>query len=168
MTVIVPYTKDDMKRVYYTPTQINGYILNIARQMYKDDFRPEYIVGVTRGGLVPAVKLSQYLDIPMHALGKDETNCWMSEDAFNGKNILVVDDINDTGFTIGQIKQDWRSSCLPSDDKWLNTWGHNVRFATCIHNEASDQTVDYYGLSINKFENPEWCVFPWEEWWIST
>ena len=157
-----------MKRVYYKPAQINSYLLNISRQMYKDSFRPEYIVGVTRGGLVPAVKLSQYLDIPMHALGKDETNCWMSEDAYNGKNILVLDDINDTGFTIGQIKLDWRTSCHPNDDRWLNTWGHNVRFATCIHNEASDQEVSYYGISINKFENPEWCVFPWEEWWITT
>ena len=28
-----------------------------------------------------------------------ESNAWMSEDAYNGKNILIVDDINDTGAT---------------------------------------------------------------------
>ena len=155
-------------KVYYTPAQINSYILTIAREMYKDDFRPEYIVGVTRGGLVPAVKLSQYLDIPMHALGKDESNLWMAEHAFEGRNILVVDDINDTGFTIGQIKLDWRSSCRPNEDQWLNVWGHNVRFATLINNEASEESVSYSGHNINKFENPEWCVFPWEKWWVIT
>ena len=41
--------------------------------MYKDNFRPDYIVGLARGGLVPAVKLSHYLDIPIYALNKEET-----------------------------------------------------------------------------------------------
>ena len=31
---------------------------------------------------------------------ESESNAWMSEDAYNGKNILIVDDINDTGAVI--------------------------------------------------------------------
>ena len=153
------------KQVHYSDIDIHNYLHEIIRQMYADDFKPDYIVGLSRGGLTPAVKLSHYLDITMHPLGKDESNLWMAEDAYNGKNILVVDDINDTGHTISQLKLDWRSGCHPNDDKWLNIWAHNVRFATCIHNEASSEYVSYYGHVINKFENPEWCVFPWEQWW---
>jgi hypoxanthine phosphoribosyltransferase len=86
--------------------------------------------------------------------------------SLNAKNILIVDDINDSGATLNWIREDWRSSCMPMHDRWQNVWGANVRFAVLINNEASEfKDVDYMGLSINKNEEPMWCVFPWEEWW---
>ena len=36
----------------------------------------------------------------------------MSEDAYNGKNILIVDDINDTGAVIPLDSSDWPQSCI--------------------------------------------------------
>ena len=150
------------KEVYYSADQVNSYILNIIRQMYKDNFRPDYIVGIARGGLVPAIKLSHYLDIPMYALNKEESNFWMAEDALEGTHILVIDDINDTGNTIKALKNDWASS-HGEWDKIFNVG--NVKFAVLINNEASEVEVNYSGYSINKVENPEWCVFPWEQWW---
>jgi hypoxanthine phosphoribosyltransferase len=155
-----------MVHVNYTGEQIKGYLFEIIRRMAKDNYRPDYIVGLTRGGLIPAVKLSQYLEIPMHALSPDETNCWMAEDAYEGKKILVVDDINDTGKTIRELKEDWRSTCHPDSERWPLVFASNVKFATLIDNEASEQFVNYAGLVINKLENPEWCVFPWERWWM--
>jgi hypoxanthine phosphoribosyltransferase len=166
MTVIVPSMKAN--KVYYTPQQINSYILTIARQMYSDQFHPEYIIGLSRGGLVPAIKLSHYLNIPMYALNKEESNLWLAEDVYNGVNMLIIDDINDTGKTIQWVKQDFRSSCMPKDEKWETIWTTSARFAVCIDNEASNEFVSYSGHTINKFENPEWCVFPWEEWWVTT
>lgn len=162
MVQTVQSMKDN--KVYYTADEINNYIFNIARQMYADNFRPDYIVGIARGGLVPALKLSHYLDIPMYALNKDESNFWMAEDALEGTNILVIDDINDTGSTLLSLKNDWRSS----HGDWDSIFGFNVRFAVLIDNEDSQEAVNYYGHSINKLEKPEWCVFPWEEWWVST
>jgi hypoxanthine phosphoribosyltransferase len=155
-------------KVYYTTQQINSYLLTIQRQIHIDRFYPKYIVGLSRGGLVPAVKLSHYLNIPMYALNKEESNFWIAEDAFNGINMLIIDDINDTGKTIQWVKQYFRSSCMPKDEKWENIWITNARFAVCINNEASNEIVSYSGHSINKFENPEWCVFPWEEWWFTS
>ncbi len=144
----------------------------ISFQMVKENWRPDYIVGLTRGGLVPAVIMSNTTGIPMHTLKVNlrdhaegpESNLWMSEDAFNGKNILIVDDINDTGATLDWIINDWQTSCLPNDPKWLNVWGNNVKIAVLIDNLSSNfsRKVDYCAKEINKAEEDVWIVYPWE------
>ena len=180
------------KKVYYTDKEIDELVHNIMRQIINDHWVPDYIVGLSRGGLVPAIKISHYLDIPMETLkvslrdgGESESNCWMAEDAYGyiqattiprpvgeptsdpalRKNILIVDDINDTGATLQWIKDDWSNSAFHNDPEWNDIWNKNVRFAVLIDNDASPFEVNYIGKSINKEEDPQWCVFPWEEWW---
>jgi uncharacterized protein len=161
-----------MKKIYYTWPQVEGACLDLSRQMVQDKWYPDYIVGISRGGLVPANLISQYLDIPMATLmvslrdgGIKVSDCGMSEDAYNGRNILVVDDINDQGSTIAWIKQDWQSSCLPGETQWQKVWGQNVRFATLTNNLASKEDVDYTYWEVNKAEEDCWLVYPWEEFW---
>jgi hypoxanthine phosphoribosyltransferase len=189
-----------INKKYYSWQDVEDACVNIALQMYKDDWRPDYIVGITRGGNIPATILSNMLNIPAYALkvslrdGGDndcETNCWMSEDAFgypkqgleveetlddlmsaaedllslneNYKNILIVDDINDSGATFNWIKKDWQSSCLPDDPSWDDVWDGNVRFATITENLSSDfGQVRYYHNEVNKAEEDVWLVYPWE------
>jgi hypoxanthine phosphoribosyltransferase len=87
----------------------------------------------------------------------------MSEDAFNGKKILVIDDINDTGETLNYLCQDWQRNCIPDDIKWDTVWDDNVRFATLTENMASGfGNVRYYSHEINKAEEDVWLVYPWE------
>jgi len=181
-----------MKKIYVSFEDIQRQVQDILRQMHNDNWRPDYIVGLTRGGLTPAVLLSQYLDIPCETLrvslrehGQTESNCWMAEDAFGTvpfqevesygarwdparrKKILIVDDINDSGATINWIVDDWQSSCMPNEPSWNTVWGHNVRFGTLYDNLASDAKLSptYTSEEINKAEDPSWVVFPWEEWW---
>lgn len=157
---------------------IKHYTADIVRQVHVDDWKPDYIVGITRGGCLPAVLLSHYFGVPMHTLkvtlrdGKEEDcdhNAWMAEDALGHEcekcNILIVDDINDSGATIKWIKDDWMISCLPADLRWENCFHHNVRFATIVNNLSSKENVDYFGLEINKAEEDVWIEFPYEEWW---
>jgi len=163
-----------MKKVYYTWQQVEGACLDIARQMHSHYWRPDYIVGITRGGLVPANLLSQYTGIKMNSLdislrdgGDCVSNLGMAEDAFNGKNILIVDDINDSGSTLNWVMEDWEKSVsLPIDETWDHTWNKSVKFAVLVDNENSAfGLVDYVGMSINKFDDPSWIIFPWENWW---
>jgi len=106
---------------------------------------------------------------------ESESNCWMAEDAYGyianpgpsagpyHKNILIVDDINDTGATFNWIKQDWPAGCMPNDPKWDTVWGGNVRFATLTENLASEfDKVSYTCHEVNKEEEDVWLVYPWE------
>lgn len=166
-----------MDKIYYTWHDIERYVADIAVQIWRSDWKPDYIVGIHSGGSIPAVMLGKMMGIKTHSLDvrlRDgdgqgpETNCWMAEDAFGYEKdpikILIVDDINDSGATIDWIKKDWRSTCLPNDARWDSVWSGNVRTAVLVNNLGSTQTVDYHSVEINKAEKDCWIVFPWEEW----
>jgi hypoxanthine phosphoribosyltransferase len=178
-----------VKKHYYSWQDVEKACVNIALQMYKDNWRPDYIVGITKGGNVPATILCNMLGIRGEALKVSlrdddqgpESNCWMSEDAFGyvpeeerdtlksrwdlhkRKNILIVDDINDTGATFNWIKQDWQSSCFPNEQTWETVWDNNVRFAVITENLSSTfDGVRYSVHEVNKAEEDVWLVYPWE------
>jgi adenine/guanine phosphoribosyltransferase-like PRPP-binding protein len=194
-----------MNKLVIKQPELNGMVAKICREIALSGWQPDYIVGITRGGLIPAVMISQYLNVPMHTLSVSlrdskvgpESNLWMAEDAlgpqsrerfvedendFAGilsaasdllesagtyKNILIVDDINDTGATFNWIMKDWPSSCFPKDPSWEEVWNNNVKFAVAVDNLASKCSVkmDFVGMEINKAENNVWVDFPWEDWW---
>lgn len=182
-----------MKKLIINQEQYNNLVSKICRDISLDDWRPDYVVGITRGGLLPAVMISHYFDVPCNTLNvslrdsdRCESNLWMAEDAFGyvdrddrinefeysnstrRKNILVVDDINDSGSTFNWIMSDWESSCLPNDvATWEEVWNYNVRFAALVDNLSSQCRVGMYyiGMEINKAEKPVWVEFPYENFW---
>ncbi|HLV06534.1 MAG TPA: phosphoribosyltransferase family protein [Croceibacterium sp.] len=125
-----------------------------------EEWRPGAIVGVARGGLAPAVYLS-------HALGIAMVSCDMSAEPATlhagvaglaqrtqaGERLLFVDDINDSGRTIGLLRRR-----LAAEGAGEGA----VRFATLLDNEASTERVDYRARSIDRRVVKDWFVFPWE------
>lgn len=184
-----------MNKIKYTWSQFDQDLAKLALQISQSRWRPDYIVGISRGGCTPAVALSHALGVPMRPLlvslrDGDPQGCTsdggMSEDAFGYvtredaslyfpagkyltyhdnaiKNILIVDDINDTGQTFQWIQQDWQQSCLPDHNRWEKVWHHNVKFAVLHNNEASRfKNTDFAANYINKQEQDVWIVYPWE------
>lgn len=176
-----------MNKLILDDRKYKGLISKICRDIAQGVWRPDIIVGIGRGGLLPAVMISQYFGIKMNSLdislsdgGDCVTNCGLAEDAFGHlyydamcsedgkKNILVVDDINDSGATINWLMNNWREVCHPDDERWENEiWNKNVKFAVVVDNWSSQcyVTMDFVGMEVNKAEQDVWIEFPYEEWW---
>ncbi|KQX20900.1 MULTISPECIES: phosphoribosyltransferase [unclassified Sphingomonas] len=133
----------------------------LAARIRESGWQPDFVIGVGRGGLIPAVFLSHATGVPM--LSVDHSShlpdfaaellvklAGMSQD----NRLLFVDDINDTGSTITHIKKALHEAGGNID---------NVRFATLIDNVVSAETVDYRFRMIDRTVNKDWFVFPWEQ-----
>jgi hypoxanthine phosphoribosyltransferase len=172
---------------FYSWQDIDNATNKFVTDMYIDMWKPDYIIGLTRGGLPLAVALSNKIDVPMKTLDVSfrdgtsegpESNLQMAQDAFGqfqqgvgyeGKNILIIDDINDTGATFQWIKDDWmklhndKNGMLGDESSWDSVWGENVRFAVLTENLSSEFSgVDYWAHEVNKAEEDVWLVYPWE------
>lgn len=139
----------------------------IANSIKSSGWSPDYIVGIVRGGCVPAVYLSHKLKKPLVTVAwstrdktifGNESNCWIPEDIMEGKKILVVDDIVDGGDTIKELFEDWQLSVAGLGT--LNIY--NVKIAAMWYNTAQDNVVDFYHKTIDRNEDSRWIHFPWE------
>ena len=57
-----------IKKHFYSWQDIETMCTNIVKQMYADNFKPDYIVGITRGGNIPATIISNMTGISCEAL----------------------------------------------------------------------------------------------------
>jgi hypoxanthine phosphoribosyltransferase len=123
----------------------------------KSNIRYDLVVGIQRGGLIPAVHISNSLDIPFaslnwsHGPGKvrDSSNPHLKAALTSGRNVLVVDDICDTGITLDEV-----SIAYPG-----------IHTAVLVYNEENKKgfVPTYYGWKIKRTEMPEWLDFWWEK-----
>lgn len=144
-------------------------INQIATNIDNSGWNPDFIVGIVRGGAVPAVYLSHKLKIPVqmvHWNTRDDTewgnesNAWIPEEIYGGANVLIVDDIVDGGDTIRELIQDWLTSIGGLEDNIRII--DNIRVAAMIYNTSQDVTVDFYHKTIDRNIDQRWVIFPWE------
>jgi hypothetical protein len=129
--------------------------------MEAEGWRPALLVGVGRGGLAPAVYLSHRMDLPLVSIDHSARIASfgaaliavLAERARAGDHLLFVEDINDSGKTIGEIR-----AALAA----LGAVDGNIRFAVLLDNMLSAQRVDYRARTIDRSVTKDWFIFPWE------
>ena len=133
----------------------------IAARIRESGWAPDFIIGVGRGGLTPAVYLSHATGIPMLSIDHSSHLPDFSAELLvklagksRGQRLLFVDDINDSGTTIAHLRRE-----LAAAKGNLA----NIRFATLIDNLVSAEKVDYHFRMIDRSVNKDWFVFPWEQ-----
>lgn len=144
--------------------------LSVLAERVRRDGLPDAIVGLQRGGLIPAVMLSHSLNIrTVYTLNITRT---LSDEidaakfppilgdnasliATAGKDILVVDDIVGTGQTLGAAQR-FLLTCSP---RRLRTLACFVNVANCerLGGLYPPGLISYAGTEVR-----DWVVFPWE------
>ena len=148
--------------LYYVPYEAFLSDLEaIAQALDADSWKPDFLVGVGRGGLVPAAYLSHRTGITMlsvdHSSGDaafaDELLEKLAAKSREGSNILIVDDINDSGSTIAYLRDVLAGhGCLEQ----------HIRVAVLINNVRSKAHTEYAGTNMDRSADKRWFVFPWE------
>lgn len=139
-----------------------GYVLRLCKEVLdnikEDDYNPDFVLCILKGGLIPGeiisdnlnrrlefIRLSSYSNREQKGIKKYQDNLGNIE----GKNVLVVDDILDSGNTL-----DYLTGYL-KDIKRVS----EVRTAVLL-SKTQDRNNNYYGRLVKK--NP-WYHFYWEK-----
>ena len=133
-------------------------LLYLADKINQDGFKPDVIVGVSRGGWPPARVLSDLLDNPNLANVRAEFYLGVAETkgepvltqpvsvSVAGKRVLIVDEVADTGKSLRLVRE-----------HIVEQGACEVKIATVYYKPWSVVKPDYYAK-----ETSCWVVFPWE------
>src|SRR6056297_3438869 len=102
------------EKIYCTWDDLTKLVAKIEIQCNWDDYKPDLVVGLSRGGLIPGVMLSHRFNVPHIPIVWSTRDFAGSADfshqnlslisevrhaAYSKKDVLIVDDICDTGKT---------------------------------------------------------------------
>jgi len=146
--------------IHLTWSEIAVAVDHIGRKIQLDNFSPDIIVGISRGGLAPTLLLSHNLGIRNLEIVKAKYyDSGVYPTILNPKPVighipfevayqtgLLVDDIAGTGDTLSAVS-------LKLGDKIKN-----IKTATLVKNMNCRIEVDYFFALVDDF-----VVFPWEE-----
>lgn len=139
-------------------TQIYDLLLNMAEKIKKNCFKFNIIVGVSRGGWIPARILSDLLDNSNLANVKVEFYFGIGEIKkepiitqsvsmdLADKKVLIVDEIADTGKSLKLVKE-----------HVIKKGAVEVKVATIYYKPQCFCIPDYYVKKTSR-----WIIFPWE------
>ena len=160
-----------MDKYYIGATELLEDSFKLAWEVYESGYRPNYIVGVWRGGAPIGIAVQELFDV----LGVESdhiairTSYYSSIGQRNDKvqvyglsylikklesedSLLIVDDVFDTGNSINQIIIDIQTACKKNTPE--------IRIATPYFKPAQNKTnrnPDYF-----LHETDKWLVFPHE------
>lgn len=161
-----------MEKRFITAQELLEDSFRVAAKVYEDGFRPQFIVGIWRGGAPIGIAVQEYFDfkkvetdhiavrtssyyginqqskeIKVHGLH------YIIENANADDGLLIVDDVFDSGRSIealiAQLKKLTRNN-MPKDVRIACPWYKP-------ENSKVDLVPDYY-----VHESSEWLVFPHE------
>ncbi len=144
----------NQSRRYVEYDEVREGIIRLGQRILNsaDGWSPDLIVGVSRGGLVPATHLSYLLERPL---------LFISDGVLLGsvgshRRLLVVDEINDSGDSLRRIREDTFGGPLYRE--------LDVRYAALYTRATSNFLADYF------LDYPPYFIadasyqhFPWEK-----
>ena len=160
-----------MDKHYIGATELLEDSFKLAWEVYESGYRPNYIVGVWRGGAPIGIAVQEFLEVlgvssdhiairTSHYSGIEKLNSNVTVYGLNyvirqlesEDSLLIVDDVHDTGLSIQQIINDLQAACKKNTPE--------IKVATPYFKPTKNKTErkpDFY-----LHETDEWLVFPHE------
>jgi len=149
----------DIQFRYLSWNDVEKYCGFIHSKMLSNQYQPNAIIGLLRGGVIPARIFSDYfnilldffaLDVKLYN-GVNKTRDKpvigpFSLNSIKGRKILLLDDIYDSGRTMEAVLE------------YLK--GEDITTATLLWKETAPKKPDYYAQIAEK---NTWIIFPWEK-----
>ncbi len=120
------------------------------------NFKPDYLIGITAGGLIPLFFLAKKLKVDnIFTISIAKNNKRIAEDLLpdinlKDKNILLIDEITESGNSLRQAKEFLRNKYSDSE----------IKTATLGINKDKCKFFPDFHIVI---QQREWIVFPWEK-----
>ena len=143
----------------------------LAWNVYESGYKPNYIVGVWRGGAPIGIAVQEFLSVlgiksdhvairTSHYSGINQTNQNVQVYGLNyvirqlqsEDSLLIVDDVHDTGLSIQQIINDIKSACKKNTP--------DIKVATPYFKPTKNKTDSMPDFYLH--ETDQWLVFPHE------
>ena len=125
------------EKVFFNWDWVDTQLAHIHQQVSKVKYNIRHVSGIPRGGLIPAVLFSHRYGFKFMELEQAKNLTTAAR-----KQVLVFDDIADTGITLSELE------------------GNAFRTATLATRQGSKIIPTFTGELIT---NEDWLVFPWEE-----
>lgn len=133
---------------------------NLHQQVRSSEAKFDLVVGISRGGLIAATVLSHRLKIPLRVVEWSTRDTGLklcpedlTQSVREGKRVLIVDDIIDSGLTIRELT-----------DMWSTDSRTDVSVMCIVYNKSQNIVVpDFYYDVIDRNEDNSWVNFWWEE-----
>lgn len=160
-----------LKKQFISSQQLLDASHELAIKIFNSDFKPNYIVGIWRGGTpvgIAVQELLEYLGVKSDHISIRTSSYtgiaersrhvkvhglhYIIENINSDDSLLIVDDVHDTGLSIKQVIHDITKACRKNTPE--------MRVATPYfkpENNKTDRTPDYY-----LYETSDWLVFPHE------
>lgn len=133
----------------------------LASKIRVSGFTPEYIIGITMGGLIPLYFLAKKLGDASKILTVSATSydketkkelkiTYLPSVDLSGKRVLLIDEIIESGDTLNKISEIFKNQYKVGELKTA---------VLCVKTENCDHYPDFYVVE----EKKEWMVFPWEQ-----
>jgi len=140
--------------------QVEKAIEELGNKIKSSGFKPDYIIGITTGGLIPLALLAKQLDIDKiltvsaSSYEKDKKKktviTYLPVVDLKNQKILLVDEIVETGETLKKMTEAIIKKYKVGE---IKTATIGVNRDKCIFEP------DYWIVA----ESGEWVVFPWEK-----
>ena len=140
-----------MKQVFLSYHDIHTDCIELAKKI-KKKYKPEKLILISRGGLIPGSIIANYLgiqDVDVIALKtyadrKRSKEIKVYKRIKSEKKLVVIDDLVDSGETAKIVKE-----MMP-----------NSKFVVLYAKTSGKKQAD---LNLYDFKDSDWLVFPWEQ-----